>query len=359
MIFLAAAISCGRKEPIPVGFVAGLSGRVADLGVPGRNGAMLAMEQCNAAGGINGRPVQLVVRDDQQNPESAKQAVAELIEAKVEAIIGPMTSSMAMATVPLVNSASTVMVSPTVTTPELAGIDDYFLRVIGLTSHYAVLSARYQAERLGHRTAVAIYDASNRSYTESWFNAFQEAYASHGGKILRVRTYDSSDESTFFDMVADLLAPKPEMILIIANAVDAALICQQVRKIDPGIAIAMSEWASTERFIELAGMASENVHVAQFLDRNDTSQKFLSFRKAYMERFGQEPGFAGVAGYDAAHVVIEALARRRPGQSLKSAIIETGRFQCLQQQITIDRFGDADRKTFSSVIRNGRYITLE
>jgi branched-chain amino acid transport system substrate-binding protein len=132
-----------------------------------------------------------------------------------------------------------------------------------------------------------------------------------------------------------------------------------VRKIDPTIAITMSEWASTERFIELAGTASENVYMAQFIDRNDASQEFLAFRKAFIERFGQEPGFAGVAGYDAARVVLEAMARRRPGQTLKSAIIETGRFQCLQQQITIDRFGDAERKTFVSVIRNGRYLTLE
>jgi branched-chain amino acid transport system substrate-binding protein len=359
MALLVVAVACGRKEPIPVGFVAGLSGRVADLGVPGRNGAMLAMEQCNAAGGIKGRPVHLVVRDDQQNPESAKQAVAELIEAQVEAIIGPMTSSMAMAVVPLVNAANTIMISPTVTTPELTGIDDHFVRVIGATSDYAVLSARYQAERLGHRTTVAIYDVNNRSYTESWFNAFQKAYASHGGTILRVKTYQSSEEFAFFDMVADLLALKPALVLIVANAVDAALISQQVRKIDPTIAITMSEWASTERFIELAGTASENVYMAQFIDRNDTSQKFMDFRKAFVERFGQEPGFAGVAGYDAARVVLEAMARRRPGQTLKSAIIETGRFQCLQQQITIDRFGDAERKTFVSVIRNGRYLTLE
>jgi branched-chain amino acid transport system substrate-binding protein len=359
LTLLALAVACGWKGPITIGFVAGLSGRVADLGVPGRNGVMLAVEQCNAGGGIKRRPVHLIVQDDQQNPESAKKAAAELIEAKVEAIIGPMTSSMAVAVVPLANAASTIMVSPTVTTPELAGVDDYFVRVIGITSEYAALSARYQAERLGKRTAVAIYDVNNKAYTENWFNDFQKAYASFGGRILRATTYQSGEETPFLNMVADLLALKPEMVLIIANSVDAALICQQVRKIDPEIAIAMSEWASTERFIELAGTASENVYVAQFLDRNDTSQRFLSFHKAYMERFGQEPGFAGVAGYDAAQVVLDAIALRRPGQSLKNAIIETGRFQCLQQQITINRFGDAERKTFSSVIRNGRYITLE
>ncbi len=59
-----------------------MSGRVADLGVAGRNGAMLAIEQRNAAGGIHGRAVELVVKDDEQNPEVAKKAVAKKAPAK-------------------------------------------------------------------------------------------------------------------------------------------------------------------------------------------------------------------------------------------------------------------------------------
>ena len=61
---LALLVACQKPEPIRIGFVGGLSGRVADLGGAGRNGVQLALEQRNAAGGINGRSVELVVRDD-------------------------------------------------------------------------------------------------------------------------------------------------------------------------------------------------------------------------------------------------------------------------------------------------------
>jgi len=91
---------CSAKEPVKIGFIGGMSGRVADLGVAGRNGAVLAIEQKNAAGGINGRKLELLVRDDEQKPEVAGKVVAELLAQKVELIIGPMTSSMAFAILP-------------------------------------------------------------------------------------------------------------------------------------------------------------------------------------------------------------------------------------------------------------------
>ena len=151
--------SCGREEPIRIGFIAGLSGRVADLGVAGRNGVILAIDQKNAQGGIKGRNLELIVRDDQQNPDTAQRMVKELLDLKVDLIIGPMTSSMAMATVSLVNDSKIYMVSPTASTTALSNKDDHLLRVISSTNAYAIKSALYQFDNLGRRKAVVIYDS--------------------------------------------------------------------------------------------------------------------------------------------------------------------------------------------------------
>lgn len=351
--------ACHKTEPVRVGFVGGITGRVADLGVAGRNGVILAVEQQNAAGGINGRAVELIIRDDEQNADTAKRVVGELIGQNVEIIIGPLTSSVAMATLPLVNASKTIMLSPTVTTTDLVGKDDNFLRVISTTRDYASKSARYQVGKLGHRTVATLYDLDNRSYTESWVREFRTTLESQGGRMIAVKSFRSGDDTVFSNTVKELLSTRPDVVLIVCNVVDAAVVCQQVRKLNRSQAIAMVEWASTERFIELAGAAAEDVHVSQFLDRNDRSQRYQAFRKSYRERFGQEPGFAGVAGYDAAVVALEALAHQRPGTSLKETILATRTFQGVQQTITIDRFGDADRRTFVTVISNGQYLTKE
>ncbi len=351
--------SCGREEPIRIGFIAGLSGRVADLGVAGRNGVILAIDQKNAQGGIKGRNLELIVRDDQQNPDTAQRMVKELLDLKVDLIIGPMTSSMAMATVSLVNDSKIYMVSPTASTTALSNKDDHLLRVISSTNAYAIKSALYQFDNLGRRKAVVIYDSRNKSYTQDWLNHFKTTFENLGGSIVKSTSFHSGSDVSFYGPVKELLESDPDLFLIITNAVDAALICQQVRKLDQKLSIAMAEWASTERFIELGGTAAEGVYVSQFLDRNDTSAPYQNFRNTFHERFGREPGFAGLAGYDTGLVIIEALSRQKKDETIKEAIIQKKSFQGLQQVITINRFGDADRTTFITKIKNGQYVTLE
>ncbi|MDD2897437.1 MAG: ABC transporter substrate-binding protein [Desulfuromonadaceae bacterium] len=356
---LVLLCACNKQEPVRLGFIGGLTGKVADLGVAGRNGVQLAIEQRNAAGGINGHPVELIVRDDEQNPDTARRVAGELIRENIELIIGPMTSSIAMAVLPQINASKSILLSPTVTTTELSGKDDNFLRVIGATTSYAAKNARFLFEKRGVRTVAVIYDINNASYTESWLTNFRAAFTSLGGKIVLIKKYPSNKDTVFQPLVVDLLAAKADSVLIISNAVDSAMICQQIHKIAPGQRIAMSEWASTERFIELAGTAAEGVVVSQFLDRNDTSQRFRDFITAYRSRFNQDPGFAGVAGYDAALVALDAITLCSKGASLKDTIITKKSFPGLQQPQNFDRFGDASRKTFVSVIKGNQYSTAE
>lgn len=357
-LLLLPSAGCQKNEPIRLGFVGGLSGRVADLGVAGRNGVQLAVEQRNAAGGIAGRQVALVVRDDEQNPDTAKRVVGELIGQRIELIIGPMTSSMAMAVMPQINASQTILLSPTVTTVELNGQDDNFLRVISTTADYASQSARYLYKKLGSRSVAAIYDSGNRSYSESWLNDFRSAFLAQGGKVVLTKAFHSGRDTVFHTLARELLASQADTVLIISGAVDSALICQQIRKLEPHKRIAMSEWASTERFIELAGKAAEGVVESQFMDRNDTSSRYRDFLAAYRARFNQDPGFAGMAGYDAALVALEAYSIRKKGQSLKSAILGKGVFQGVQQALSFDTSGDANRKTFTAVILNGQHVTV-
>lgn len=350
---------CERREPLRIGFFAILSGRGADLGVSGRNGAMLAVEERNAAGGIHGRKIDLLVRDATSDPETGRQMLAELLRQRVVAVIGPMTSGVAMEAVPLVNAAQIPLVSPTATTTALTGLDDFFLRVTSDTTVYAIRSAHYQAQRLGHRRGAVIYDLANRAYTESWLRDFRQEFSTWGGELVVERRFSSGVDETFSPLVEQLLAVQPDFVLVLANAVDGAQICQQIRKADPTMPIAMSEWGSTERFVELAGSAAENVYISQFLDRNDPSPRYQRFRQAYQQRFGQEPGFAGLAAYDAASVVLAALERQSAGESLKNALLRLGDFQGGQQRFGFDRFGDADRPNYLSVIRGGQYQSVE
>lgn len=353
-----APSGCNEQDPVRLGFMAGLTGRDADLGVAGRNGALLAVEQINAAGGIKGRTVELLVRNDEQNPEKARQAARELIDLKVEAVIGPMTSSMALAAVPLFDASNTLAVSPSATTAHLSGRDDQFIRVVSASTPHAVSAARWQFERLGHRRVAVIYDLANSAYTEKWLEEFGSCFEGLGGRLVKRVAYRSSDHAAFSSQVRELCGARPDLVLVLANAVDAALICQQIRKIEGTLPIALAEWASTERLIELAGSAAEGVYVSQIVRQEDSSPRYRSFLNSYRARFGSQPGFGGITGYEATRLTLEALLHRKSGSTLKETILGS-EFQGVQQVIGIDRFGDARRPNFVTVIKNGRFVHLE
>lgn len=348
-------LGCGKPEPYRIGFVAGTSGRVADLGTAGRNAAILAVEQKNAAGGINGRPVELILRDDEQNPETAKRVFQELVDQKVEAVVGPMTSAMAVAMTPLADASHVLLVSPTVTSTDFSGKDDYFFRVIASTKAYATQSARFQRETLGVARFAAIYDVRNASYTESWLRDFRETFERMGGRVELVVPFRSGSDVHFADLARQLLAAKTQGIVIVANSVDTAQLCQQIRALDAKVGLVGAEWASTEKLIELGGKAVEGMYLSQFLDRDSDEQAYQVFRQAYRQRFNQEPGFAGVASFDATQVVMAGLEKRQNGQSLKEALLAQREFRGLQEKFSFDASGDTSRTVYKTVVRDGKF----
>jgi branched-chain amino acid transport system substrate-binding protein len=360
MVFLIVFSACKSKAPIRIGFLAGTSGRVADLGISGRDAAQMLVDRTNREGGLNGRPLQLIIKDDQQNPERARQAVKELIDAGVQALIGPMTSDMGIAVVPLLNQARLVAVSPTITTEKLTGRDDYFFRVATTARQTATQSAAYHAKDAGIKRMAAIFDLDNRAYSDTWLDSFTAGFTRLGGAIVKVVGFDTHGGRTFLGLTGELLAAKPDGILVIANSVDAALICQQIRKSAPTLSITLAEWGATERLLELGGRAVEGVTVIQPFDRENQAPAYQAFRKAYLQRYKREPGFPGVDAYEATQVVLTALAAQKQGESLKDVILRVRRFEGLQDRFRFDDFGDVVRPNVSmSIIRNHRFVELK
>ena len=122
--------------------------------------------------------------------------------------------------------------------------------------------------------------------------------------------------------------------------------------------IATSEWAATERLIELGGKAVDEIYMAQPFDRNDTSPDYLRFAKAYEARFQSLPGFSSIAAYDATRAALEAMARGATPGTMKQILIEKGPFPGAQQPTHFDRFGDSLRQALHTVVRDGQFVVV-
>ena len=354
LAFAALGGACSRSGPIKLGLVTGLSGRHYDLGLSSRNGVELAVKELNAAGGVNGRRIELLVRDDAQDPETARRAVTELVHAGVVAIVGHATSSMAEATLPIVNREKVLMVSPTVSSSMFLGKDDWFVMIHPSTAESGkVLSAHIVRRGLARKVSV-VYDLTNRAYSESWHDAFKAAFERAGGTVRSV-PYTSGRAPSMAAIAEEALGGGADGVAIVANALDTAGLCQQVR-LRSQVPLFGSEWGFTNDVLANGGRAVEGASFVMKVNLTDTSPRFLAFKQAYLDRYGRLVDFAAVMSYEAVLILAEAFKRDATREGVRDALLAVGTFEGLQGPVRIDAFGDTERKHYVMTVRDGKVV---
>lgn len=346
--------ACGKPTLVRIGFVGELTGNSADLGEASRNGVMLAIDQVNQRGGIDGRLIELVIRDTGTQADTARAAAQELVKSEVVAVIGTTTTVMTKAIMPTLEAAKVVQISPTASATDLYGKDDYLFRINWTTRDNATVFAN-AALAQGHKRIAGLLNQGNRAFSEQWFADFTEAFKAGGGEVSTGTLFESAGER-LPDQVTTALAAKPDALIFVANAADSARLAQIVRKQNAHVPLMASEWAMTDQLIELGGRSTEGlVSVAQF-DRDDPSPVFVDFRQRYVKRFGREPAFASVLAHDAATVLVNVLTRRQGDMPVKDALIKLGPFTGLQNTIQFNATGDTQRRVHITRIENGQYV---
>jgi len=359
VFFFSGASNATDSNPIKIGFVGGLTGKSSDLGIQGRNGAMLAVEDINRQGGINGRPLHLITKDDKQDPQTALKVDKELIDAGVIAIIGHITSTMTEAVLPFLNERKLLLISPTASTNKLTGIDDYLVRVINPNIVLSDLEAEYAGKSLKLGRMAILYDLSNRAYSEDFAQNYQAAFERLGGKVISTDTYSTGPDVSFKKLAQTLLSTKPDGVLIVARATDTAMICQHIRMAGSKIPIFISGFAQTPDLLRHGGPAVEGIIATMYVDHDSAMESWVKFKERYRARFGEvEPTFVVVMAYETVMVVQEALSRNPDPKQLKEAILKQQTFQGLQGPFEIDAYGDAKRKAYVVTVRNHRFTII-
>ena len=350
---------CKDSEPIRIGFLGGLTTRAAGLSTSGRDGFQLAIEEINASGGINNRQVEGIIQDTRGHKETALQAVHSLAERNVAAIIGPMTSQTAVAVVPEANLAKIPMISPTVSTNQLDGLDDYFFRVYYTNAQ----AAKLLAERLstqGNKRIAAIYDLGNKAYTEDWVNHFQGVIErDNGSEVVRI-PFDLRSETLFLELATRAAEANPQGILILANAVDTAIICQQLAKLSIDLPRYATGWSYSDDLVQFGGKSVEGLSIIQSANVTDPAPAVQSFVEAYRQRFRAEPNFPAFHAYDATRMLLSVLEKTTDPEEIREKLLKIDSFAGLQSDISFDRYGDLKKpRLHLAKIINGQFIKTD
>lgn len=351
---LLCLAGCGPKPAIRIGFLGGLSNRTASFNEDARNGAMLAIEQRNQSGGVRGRPLELWVQDHGAGADGGPASFQTLLNDGVVAVIGPMTSEVAVRVVPMADSAGVLLLSPVVTAVSLAGKDDHFIRLNRTSRDHARDLAGMLYAR-GHRRLALAVDMRSPEYYVAWAHDLRQAFSALGGTVVAEAPLGQG-AVTFESLLRTMLAGDPDGLVAICSSVDAALLAQQAAK--QPVQLPMAAVAASEALLELGGRTVEGLIVAQPYNRADASPRYLAFHLAYVARFGRPPGYSAVASYDAVTLLAHAMQGAAPAETLRDAVLRQQPYQGLQGTIGFDGFGDSSRASFFSIVREGRLVPL-
>ena len=205
-------------EPIKVAILAPLSGPVPTFGVMTRDGALLAIEEWNAKGGVLGRKITPIVEDSQCTPDPAVNAANKVIDQdKVRYIIGEVCSKASIPVSEIANSKKVVQISPTSTNPDVTvGRDgktkDYIFRACFIDPFQGTVGAKFALGTLKAKTVFIMLDQAN-DYVKGLAEFFEKAFTAGGGKVVGKESYTSKD-TDFSAILSKVAAAKPDMVYL-------------------------------------------------------------------------------------------------------------------------------------------------
>lgn len=325
----------------------GLAGPFTDpVGAPMLRAAELAVDEINQSGGINGRPIELIARDDYGDPDSAVSAATRLVEADVAVVVGHVFSGTTLASAPVYNAARITQISPSSSSPLVTHAGEYTFRVCPSDLQQGASLARFAAERLGFRRGTILY--LNDEYGRGIRATFASEFSQLGGSIDAMDPYlgESPDVGAYLERLAR--RGTSQFIFIGGNLGEAEVALRLARA--RGIRVPFLGGDALEG-LEAAGAIAEGTYISNAYLASFDTPKNRAFVAAYRARFPTAPlpNQPAAATYDALYLLREVLARTGTDrEAIRAAVARIGQsdpgFSGVTGEIAFDENGDVPRQ---------------
>jgi branched-chain amino acid transport system substrate-binding protein len=356
LIGLVSLAACGgASRPIQIGVAANFTD---PLSLPIRYGAQLATEEINATGGVNGRPIELVEREDYADADSAVVVATDFYNSPVVAVIGHGFSGPTLAAAPVYNGGTNPLleIAPAASAPAVSDAGPYTFRVCPSDLAHGAALARWAHDRLGYSSAAIFY--TNSEYGRGIRKAFEAEFGRLDGTVTGAFPYlgDTPEVAPYIDLMTR--DKRAQFMVIAGYDPDARTILTEARK--KKLTIPAMGGDGLEQ-IYLAGPVANGTYVtSSYFPQTDTPVN-KRFVVAYHKRFPEagEPNGSGAAAYDAVYMLRDAIARvGTDRQKLRDAFAGIGTttpaYEGAMGTIAFDSAGDVPSlRIYVGVVRNG------
>ncbi len=304
------AADCGQAAEIKIGIAEALTGNAAQYGMPIRKGFELAAAEINAAGGIHGQRLELVIEDEQGKKEEAINVFKKLIfRDKVLMLFGPTLSNSAQASDPVAQSAKVVVFGTSNTADGITSIGNFVFRNSVTEADILPVTLKMAAEKTGLKKVAVLY-GNDDIFTKSGYDNFVKALRSLKIPVTDTETFAKGDVD-FKPQLTKIKAANPDALVLSALIAEGAPIMVQARQLGITLPFIGGNGMNSPRVFDLAKGSADNLWVGSPWSVENPAPENKSFITAYQKAHGALPDQFAAQAYDAMYIAAQALKKTK------------------------------------------------
>lgn len=364
MVVLLSVVSlagCGAGAgggKLKVAILVPLSGDVKTFGESVRDGAMLAIDEWNAAGGVAGREIEIVIEDSQCSPEAAVSAANKVIDQDgVEYIIGEVCSSASIPVSEISTAKNVFQITATSTSPSVTVAEDgstkpTVFRACFIDPFQGQVAAKFAAENLGAKTAAVFLDQGN-DYVRGLGEKFMADFVAAGGEIVVEESYTGEDQD-FSAILTKVKDADPDILYLPDYYSTVNLIAAQAQEkgID-AILMGGDGWDSSDLDLSVV----EGGYFTNHFSPDDTRAIVQDFVSKYEAEYAHKPDAFAALAYDAANILMQSIeAADSTDVDKVTAAMETGTFSVVSGDVSYDELHNPVKAAVVLQVSDGKIV---
>ncbi|MGE5338604.1 MAG: branched-chain amino acid ABC transporter substrate-binding protein [Gemmatimonadota bacterium] len=339
----AAKAAAPAETIVKIGHVAPLTGAIAHLGKDNENGARLAIDEINAAGGIKAGDktfkLELVAEDDKADPKEGTIAAQKIVDSGAVAVVGHLNSGTSIPASKIYADANMTQISPSATNPKLTeqGFKTTF-RVVANDNQQGAVLANYAANEMKAKTIAIVDDRT--AYGQGLADVVEKVAKEKGLKVV-AREFTNDKATDFNAILTKIRATKPDVVMYGGMDATAGPMAKQMKQLGIKAHLLAGDGVCSPEFIKLAGDAANMLTCSMAGEAVEKLARGEEFKTKYKAKFGTDVQVYSPYSYDAVYVIADAI--KRAGNADRASItaaMPATNYAGLTGQIQFDDKGD-------------------
>jgi branched-chain amino acid transport system substrate-binding protein len=339
-------------DPIYIGVSGPLTGNYAEYGQNWKKAMDLGLGWINGAGGVNGRPIELIYTDSKSDPkESAAVAQKYVSDKRIVATIGDFTSTACMAAQPIYDQAGLVQLSPTASHPNFAPGSVWSFGIIGTQAGEGPFMARYAVQMLGKKKLAVLY--INNDWGIATKDYFVNPAKEMGADILAIEAFFETDKD-FTGVLTKLRGVKPEILYVPSMYNEMALIAKQREKLGWMDVLLMGPGSLySPKLLEIGGTSVNGLYTSAVFFPKDPRPEVQKFVTGFEEKYKSSPNMFAAIAYDGINLMADVIRKAGTNRkAIRDELAKTQNFPGVTGKITFTGQRDVIKDYRQLIIKN-------